>query len=408
MSEVAPDVSRDAPRKSLPPGFLVVWTTVVIDMIGFGIAFPVLGPFARDRFGASGFMVGAIGAAFSLAQFVMSPLLGRLSDRVGRKPVLVASLIGTSIASVGTAFAGSAWLLFAWRAFDGASGATIGVANAVVADVAEPERRAPLLGMIGAAFGIGFTIGPAVGSIAARVGGVRAPFILTGILAALNAVAAVIRVKETKGLAVAQSTERSPENSTLARTWREGGLPTLLVMSVVVMIAFSSFEQTYAIFAEDRIGLNTKTIGFSFALVGMVVMIVQGGLIRLVTMRFDQRQILRLALVTVAAGFVVLSIAHGWGLLVPGILLLAAGQGFSSPTLSSAISNRIDPMRRGAVLGVQQSWNALARVVGPLAGGFAFDHVGKNSPMIAGALLFLTAAVLSTRTGSLPDPAGSR
>jgi MFS transporter, DHA1 family, tetracycline resistance protein len=390
----------------MPAGFWVVWLTVVIDMIGFGIAFPVLGPFARDHFGATGFMVGAIGAAFSLAQFVVAPLLGRLSDRIGRKPVLVMSLVGTAIGSFGTAYAGSAWALLAWRAFDGASGATVGVAQAVVADIAEPQRRAPLLGMIGAAFGIGFTVGPALGSIAAQVGGYRAPFILTGVIAAANAVAAAVRVRETKGLAVAESEASASHfgGSRLASTWREAGLPRLLLMSVVVMLAFSSFEQTYSIFAEDRIGLTPRTIGFSFALVGVVVMIVQGGLIRPVSQRADERRILRVALVGVAAGFALLSVARGWGLLVPAILLLAAGQGFSSPTLSSAVANRIEPTRRGAVLGVQQSWTALARVAGPLAGGWSFDHVSRRAPMVGGAVLFLLAAVLSAGMARAPGP----
>ncbi len=390
----------------MPPGFWVVWFTVVIDMIGFGIAFPVLGPYARDQYGASGFMVGAIGAAFSLAQFVVAPFLGRLSDRVGRKPVLVVSLVGTAIGSFGTAYAGSAWALLAWRAFDGASGATVGVAQAVVADIAAPARRAPLLGMIGAAFGIGFTVGPALGSIAAQVGGFRAPFILTGVIAAANAVAAVVRVKETKGLAVAESDAVAAEvgRNRLASTWREGGLPRLFLMSFVVMFAFSSFEQTYAIFAEDRIGLTPRTIGFTFALVGVVVMVVQGGLIRPVSQRIDERRILRLAFVGVAAGFALLSVARGWGLLVPAILLLAAGQGFSNPTLSSAIANRIEPTRRGAVLGVQQSWSALARVLGPLAGGWAFDHISRRAPMVGGAVLFLAAAVLSTGLARTPRP----
>ena len=382
------DPSTRAPREPFPRGFWVIWSTVVVDMIGFGIAIPVLGPFARTTFGASGLMVGAIGSAFSLAQFVAAPLLGRLSDRIGRKPVIVVSLIGTAIASLITGLAGSAWVLVAARAFDGASGATIGVAQAAVSDIVVPRRRAQALGMIGAAFGIGFTVGPAIGALAAWIGDRRTPFYVAAAIAAANAIAAIVRIQETKGVVMEPEGVAPTTDAGLAQTWRDNGLPTLIVVSAISMFAFSAFEQTFSIFGQDRIGFTESTAGIAFVVVGIVVSVVQGGLVGPAVRSLGEARLLRVGLALTAVGLAVLSLSRGWWLLVPALVLLSAGQGFASPTMSSSLANRIHPDRRGEVLGVSQSWGSLARVFGPLAGGAAFDHVAVAAPFVGGAVLF--------------------
>lgn len=399
--------STRPPREPFPRGFMVIWTTVVIDMIGFGIAIPVLGPFARTTFGASGLMVGAIGSAFSLAQFVVAPFLGRLSDRIGRKPVIVVSLFGTAIASLVTGLAGSVWVLFAARAFDGASGATIGVAQAAVSDIVGPRRRAQALGMIGAAFGVGFTVGPALGALAAWIGDRRTPFYVAAALAAANAVAAIVRIPETKGTRLVEEAEAARTGAGLARTWRENDLPTLIVVSAVSMFAFSAFEQTFSIFGQDRIGFTESTAGIAFVVVGVVVSVVQGGLVGPAVRSMGDGRLLLVGLALTAVGLGVLSLTRGWWLLVPALVLLSAGQGFASPTMSSSLANRIDPARRGEVLGVSQSWGSLARVLGPLAGGVAFDHVGVPAPFVGGAVLFGVCLLLLLRVRP-PGNSGAR
>jgi MFS transporter, DHA1 family, tetracycline resistance protein len=383
----------------------VLWTTVVIDLIGFGVAIPVLGPFARDRFGASALMVGVIGAAFSAAQFLVARPLGRLSDRFGRKPVLIASLIGTTIASIATGFASSLWMLVAARAFDGASGATVGVAQAAVADLAPPQRRAPLLGMLGAAFGIGFTIGPAIGGIASYFGGRRAPFFVAAAIAGANAVAAVIRLPETRGLAIAEAATPVGSDPRLARTWRENSLPRLLAVSVIAMFAFSGFENMFSIYGQRRIGFTQSTAAWAFVLIGVCLSAVQGGLIGPASRRFGENRLLRGGLLLTAAGLVVLGFTSNWLLLVPGIVLISLGQGSVSPTTQSSVANRIAPGSRGAVMGVQQSWSSAARVLGPLAAGLAFDHIGPQFPLFAGAALFGVAAVVAATIPGFPPRA---
>src|SRR5262245_59574981 len=161
-------------RTPVPKGYWTIWTTVALDLVGFGIIVPILGRYA-ERFGASGFTVGLLFASYSLAQLVCAPLLGRWSDRIGRKPVIVISLIGTAVGSFLTGAAGALWVVFAGRIVDGASGGSLSVAQAAVADIAPEEQRPGLLGMLGAAFGIGFVLGPAIGGLAA-LGGPHVPF----------------------------------------------------------------------------------------------------------------------------------------------------------------------------------------------------------------------------------------
>ncbi|HEX2041248.1 MAG TPA: MFS transporter, partial [Acidimicrobiales bacterium] len=182
-------------RRPLPPGFGTIWVCVALDLVGFGIVLPIL-PLYAERFGAEAVSATGLVAAFSAAQLVFSPVWGRVSDRVGRKPLLVLSLAGTAVGSLVTGLAGSLSVLFLGRVLDGISGASVSVAQAAVADIAPPEDRARLLGLLGAAFGLGFVAGPAIGGLAA-LGGPEVPFLLAAAIAAVNAVVAARRLPET-------------------------------------------------------------------------------------------------------------------------------------------------------------------------------------------------------------------
>jgi MFS transporter, DHA1 family, tetracycline resistance protein len=394
----------------MPAGFWVVWTTVVIDLIGFGIAIPVLNPFAR-QLGSTPLMIGFIGAAFSLAQFVVAPMLGRLSDRIGRKPVLVLSLAGTAIGSLATGLATAPWMLMAARAFDGASGATLGVAQAAVADIAPPRRRAALLGMLGAAFGIGFTIGPAISGVAVLLGGRRAPFFVAAAMAAANAVATVVRFPSTKTLQArltvdAETGDRPRDGShgadgvspvgavTLARTWRENGLPVLIVIGGITTLAFTMFEQMFALYGEDRIGFTKSSAPWAFVIIGVVVSVVQGGLIRPAIAAVGERKLLLGGTVAVGLGLALVSVTRSWWMLVPVLILLSLGQGFASPTMQATMTNAISADVRGELLGVVARWGSLARVVGPIVGGFLFQKIGKGAPFLVGAGLYAVSVVI--------------
>ncbi len=398
---VATSSSTKPPKEPMPPGFWVLWSAVVIDMIGFGIAVPVLGPYAKSL-GANGLFIGAIGSAFSLMQFIVARPLGKLSDRIGRKPVLVMSMLGTAFASLLTGLANVLWLLLFARALDGASGATIGVAQASVADIAPPRRRAALMGMMGAAFGIGFTVGPAIGALLSWAGGRRAPFFGAAAVALVNAIATWIRVPETKGLALAEAAAAGQSGAAhgLARKWNENGLRELLVIVFLTFFAFAAFEQLVTVFADDRLSFGQRGAGIMFTFVGLVLMIVQGLLVGKAVARFGELSVLTFGLLSVTAGFFVLAVTHSWWMLIPQVLLTAVGQGFASPSLSATISGRIDPAVRGELMGTQQSFGSLARVLGPLGGGLLYDHVDIAAPFVVGGVLYAVAAVLVVRARS--------
>ncbi|MEI7546656.1 MAG: MFS transporter, partial [Actinomycetota bacterium] len=203
-----------AERTPFPKGYWTIWFTVALDLIGFGIVVPILGRYAQ-RFGASGLTVGLLFTSFSLAQFVCAPLLGRLSDRIGRKPVIVISLIGTAVGSFVTGAANVLWLLFVGRVIDGGSGASLAVAQAAVGDMAQPQDRPRLMGLLGAAFGVGFVVGPALGGLAA-LGGPHVPFYVAGTLAAINAVVAMVRVPETHTTSGTTRAERTVRRHALS------------------------------------------------------------------------------------------------------------------------------------------------------------------------------------------------
>ena len=406
----------------------MVWTTVVIDLIGFGIAIPVLNPFAR-QLGSTPLMIGFIGAAFSLAQFVVAPMLGRLSDRIGRKPVLILSLAGTAIGSLATGLATAPWMLMAARAFDGASGATLGVAQAAVADIAPPRRRAALLGMLGAAFGIGFTIGPAISGVAVLLGGRRAPFFVAAAMAAANGVATVVRFPNTKTLhdrLAIETSDRSADRSAaigsleeafahadgispggevkLAKTWRENGLPVLIVIGGITTLAFTMFEQMFALYGEDRIGFTKSSAPWAFVIIGIVVSVVQGGLLRPAIAAVGEKKLLLGGTVAVGLSLALVSVTRSWLVLVPVLVLLSLGQGFASPTMQATMTNAISADVRGELLGVVARWGSLARVAGPILGGFLFQKVGKGSPFLVGAALYaVSVLVLSGRSRDKED-----
>lgn len=377
-------------RSPLPPGFSAIWTCVALDLVGFGIVLPIL-PLYAERFGAEAVSATALVAAFSGAQLVFSPVWGRVSDRVGRKPLLVLSLAGTAVGSLVTGLAGSLGVLFLGRVLDGISGASVSVAQAAVADLAPPEDRARLLGLLGAAFGVGFVAGPAIGALAA-LGGPEVPFLLAAALATVNAVVAARRLPEThpgRSAGPRPVLERVP--------WRGRGVAGLVLAAFLALCAFSAFEATFALFAERRLGLRLASIGGVFAAIGLVLVVVQVRVVGPAVARLGEGGALRVGLLLNGGGLLLVAAAHSWVVLAPALLALVVGQGLVTPTLSSILAGKVGADRRGAVLGVQQAAGGLARVVGPVAGGVAFQHVGIPAPYLAGAALMGVAAVVAAR-----------
>jgi multidrug resistance protein len=392
----------------LPPGFGTIWTTVAVDLVGFGVVLPLL-PLYASRFHASPATVGAMFASFSVAQLVFAPIWGRVSDRIGRKPVLILSLVGTAAGTLLTGVAGSLALLFVGRIVDGVSGASVSVAHAAVADVAPPRERARLFGLLGAAFGVGFVAGPAIGALAALVNE-RLPFFIAAAIAGINALVAIRRLPETNRRRAGVHTplswtpqtgledevvvlEEDDEEPAPARR----GLPRLLVVAFVSLVAFSAFEVTFPLFGHARLGFQLTSTAGLFAAIGLLLAAVQSSLVHPAVRRFGETGTLRLGLLANAAGLLVLAAVHSWWLLVPALVALVVGQGLAMPALTATFAGRAGARRTGRVLGVQQSANGLARVVGPLMGGLLFEHVGVAAPYVVGAGLMAVCAVLAAR-----------
>ena len=376
-------------REPLPRGFWVIWSTVALDMIGFGIVAPILGRYA-DRFGASGFQVGLLFASFSLAQMIFAPILGRWSDRVGRKPVIVISLFGTALGSFITGAAGALWVLFAGRLIDGASGASVSVAQSAITDLATKEQRARMLGMLGMAFGVGFVFGPAIGGLAA-LGGPHIPFYVAGTLALINAVAAIIRLQETRVPNKAAPTTR------VHVPFRKRRYGALAGVGFFSMLAFSGFEATFSLFGGARFNLTEASTAVVFLGVGVVMSAVQGSLIGPLTSRFGSLHLLRNGLVFVSIGLLFLGAAVIWPTMIVALLFMVVGAGISNPSLTALVADSAHEDRRGEALGIQQSASALARVIGPPLAGLAFDHVGIGAPFTFGALIYVLAIGLAFR-----------
>jgi len=374
--------------------FIVVFVTVFIDLLGFGIIIPLL-PFYAETFGATAFTVGLLATSFSLMQFIFAPIWGRVSDRVGRRPIILVGLLGSCLSYLAFGMAGTLTGLFAARIFAGIAGANIPTAQAVVADLTTPENRAKGMGMVGAAFGLGFIFGPAIGGFLSRYG-YSMPAFFASALALANFVAAWFLLPETL----------KPEHRAIERVGRIDALrgaiarphlPLLLLIGFLVVAAFSAFESTFALFAERVYAFHASTIGYVFAFVGIVLVIVQGFLVGKVVKRIGEHHIVPASLALVAIGLLMIPGTRSVAALLVANGIMAVGMGFNNPALMSLVSRYTAAEDQGGVMGLTQSLNSLARIIGPMWGGFAFDHLGIGMPYISAAAVMAVASAIAIR-----------
>ena len=375
----------------------ILFLIVFVDLVGFGLVIPLL-PFYAERFAATPLEMTALFATYSLMAMVMAPLWGRLSDRIGRRLVLMASMLAAALAYCWLAFADALWMVFAARAFAGACAGNIAAAQAYIADVTPPEKRARGMGMIGAAFGLGFIIGPVIGGVVAgadiATADLRTPGLIAGglSLAAFIGAAALLR-ESLKAPRTAVHGRIAAIRVALARPV----LARLLLVSFLVVLAFSGMETTFAWWAIAQFGWGPRPTGFIFFYVGLLSAVMQGGLIGRLSKRYGEERLLLGGLVAIGFGLLVMPFARDLPLLILAMTALALGMGAMQPSLNSLISRRAGTEEQGEVMGVAQSVGSLSRIIGPIVAGGLFTEFGRSSPFLWGAALIVVALAVGMR-----------
>jgi len=389
------------------PSLGAIFLTIFLDLLGFGLVLPFLGEQARDAFGSTEFVGALLASVYSLAQFVFVPVWGRLSDRVGRRPVLLwsvaATMVGMSFLGVSLAFHLGLWALFAARVFSGIATANLGTASAYIADITKPEERARGMGMIGMAFGLGFILGPGVGGALAhvKVNGHEGalPCFVAAALSLVNFGWVAFGLAESLPPEKRSDKRRSllPFDLEAAReTFGRPGIGACILVNFLVLLSFTNLDQTFRYFTKDHFGMNAMATGGVLAFTGVVAALVQGGLIRPLSKRIEDARLIQVGVVLQAAAFAILAVAPRFGVatLLGGCALLALGNGLSQPSVSAYISKRADASEQGGTLGTNQAIAALARMVGPGVGGWLYGHLGHTSPYVTAAAGMVVAALL--------------
>ena len=372
---------------------VIIFLTVFIDLLGFGIIIPLL-PFYAETFGASALVVGLLSTSFSLMQFLFAPVWGRLSDGYGRRPIILVGLMGSAVSYLAFGLAGTLPMLFAARILAGIAGANIPTAQAFIADSTRPENRARGMGLIGAAFGLGFIFGPALGGFLSRWG-YSTPAFFASALSLGNFIAAMALLPESlpperrgRGAGVGRI-------QLFQRALVRPGMPLVLCVFFLVMTAFAAYESMFALFAAARFGFGATTIGYLFGWVGVVLSIVQGVLVGKIVPRVGESRIVPIAILLMGCALMAHALVPNVSSLVAAMGLLACGMGFNSPSILSVISRLADPRDQGSTFGISQSLASLGRIIGPVWGGYVFDRFGHRVPFVTASLLMLIACGLS-------------
>jgi multidrug resistance protein len=381
----------------------IIFLTIFIDLVGFGIVIPVLPRYA-EHFGASPWQIGWLVGIFSLAQFICSPLWGQLSDRIGRKPVLIISTIGTALGFFMMGWANTLLILFVARLIDGISGGNIGTAQAYIADISAPEERSKRMGLIGAAFGLGFIFGPAIGGWTATHYGWGAPMLVAGVMAVVNAILVMAILPESLP---PEKRQKGPKERLFPDLFDHVEKRTYLtvIATYFLMIAgFSLMTSLFALFLFHRYDLDAKSTGNILALIGLIGAFIQGGLIGRLSKRFGDGHLASAGALLLGAGFVVLPFTSNVGTMIGASILVAIGNSLMMPTLSAISSRSAESAWQGRALGVMQSAGSLARWIGPTVAGALLmldlasgKEAYARTPFFAAAGFMVLAFVLSLR-----------
>jgi MFS transporter, DHA1 family, multidrug resistance protein len=394
-------------RRAMP----ILFMTMFIVMIGFGVIMPIL-PFYAENLGATATHLGLLFASYSVVQFFFAPIWGTMSDRVGRKPMILLGLMGFGISFVFFGLANSLWMLFAARILGGVlSAATLPTVMAYIADTTDVKSRGGGLGMLGAAMGMGMIFGPVLGGFLGEYSA-SLPFFFSGGLAFAVSIFAFFLLPES----------RTAEERSHARTQvRTNGLKDVVAalsgpVGFVLIIAFlatfasANLEGTFALFSQQHLGFGESEMGLVFGVMGVVMALSQGLLVGRFINRFGEERMIQVGLISSAIGYILFLLTFNMVSMIGVMAIMGIGSAALNPAVNSLASKRTPSDQQGRVMGIVNSYNSLGRVFGPIVGGVIFDLLGYQWPYIVGSVVFfsiyLISFVLFARSRStLPTPA---
>lgn len=377
---------------------ILILTFVFIDVLGFSLILPLLPYYAAD-FQASSIVVGLLLSTNALTQMIGAPILGRLSDRYGRKPLLITSISGTVISFLILGWANSLAMLFISRILDGFLGGNVSLAQAYITDSTTPENRAKGLGLIGAGFGLGFIFGPALGGMLSAGGNYALPAFAAAGLSALNLLGTFIWLPESlppeKRNPSKERTRREFSIRALIEALRRPCVGPLLSVVVIYSLALTMFETIFSLFTQKKLGLTAQTTSYVLTYVGILIVMVQGGGIRLLSKTYTDKQLIFGGSVLLTGGLLGWAFSPSLPALLVALLPLSLASGMLRVSTNSALTKSVHPTEVGGILGLSSSMNSLTRVVSPLIGSFLLAEISPAGPGVAGAFLMISAVIIT-------------
>jgi MFS transporter, DHA1 family, tetracycline resistance protein len=377
----------------------IIFVTILIDLIGFGIMIPVLPYYVKlPEFHASPFEIGMLFAVYSLMQFIFSPILGGLSDKYGRRPILFFSLLGTCVAALITGLSATLWMIFIGRMLDGMTGGNISTAQAYIADVTTKENRAKGMGLVGAGFGLGFILGPIIGGFLSQFG-THVPFFFVSVLALANAISLYFFLPESRKFSENNNLVRRGRIAELLSSFENSRFGITVLLYFLVVVAFSMMTATFAQYTMFRFDYNANQNGFLFGYIGILAVILQGGLFSILVKKFGESRLVVIGCVLLVASFTAVPyvgpMSGGLTALLVGIACFSIGNSLSSPALTSIASKESAEDSQGKALGTLQSAASLARAIGPAMTAFLLnDSITENISDYTLFRTFWTAAAI--------------
>jgi len=398
MTESVP--ARAAPA-SQTTALVVLFAVVFINLVGFGLVVPLL-PFFGQSLKAEPWEIAVMFSAYSLGQFFAEPFWGRLSDRIGRKPVLLVTVLANAIGYLMLAFAPNIWIAVAIRLFTGLGAGNVSTVQGYVADVTPPEQRAGRMGLIGAAFGLGFIVGPGLGGLLVREDlgrlGYQLPIFVAAGIALVAALGVIIFLRESRAKAD-PAVPRPAFLGGVGQAVRSPVVSRVLLVTLIYMSAFSGMESTFGLWTAARYDWGAREVGLSFMAVGIVSVITQALIAGRLARRFGESRVLAFGCLLFGTGLVCQVLSPvAW--LVPVMMALGTfGMAMTMPNISALISRSVDPDSQGAMLGLNMAASSIARIFGPVIAGAIFSSVGHDWPFLIGAVLTIPAAIMALNAG---------